>query len=105
MEDVVLAELLRTRGLLTASLPGVDNWIVANEDVPMERVMHEAARLRAAGKSVEFALRHQTVPKQLKAAKSRLARAKPSPSNKALPNTHARRQKLPTRAADFGCVV
>jgi histidyl-tRNA synthetase len=74
MGDVVLAELLRARGLLTATLPGVDTWLIANENVPLERVMQEAARLRASGKSVEFALRPQTVPKQLKAAKSAGAR-------------------------------
>jgi len=74
MGDVVLAELLRTRGLLTATLSGVDTWLIANDNVPLERVMREAARLRATGKSVEFALRPQTVPKQLKAAKSAGAR-------------------------------
>ena len=70
MGDVVLTELLRARGLLHAAPEGVDYWIVAGETVDPERVMHEAARLRGAGHSVEFALRPQTVSKQLKAAKS-----------------------------------
>ncbi len=72
--DVVLAELLRDRGLLHVSHPAVDYWLTATDGVPTERVMREAARLRGAGHSVEFALRPQTVSKQLKAAKAAGAR-------------------------------
>jgi histidyl-tRNA synthetase len=47
-----------------------DYWISAADEVPLERVMREAARLRAAGHAVEFALRPQTLGKQKKAAQA-----------------------------------
>jgi histidyl-tRNA synthetase len=74
MGDVVLSELLRARGLMPPVVPSVDYWIVTDDDVQTERAMHEAAQLRAAGHSVEFSLRPQTLSKQLKAAKSAGAR-------------------------------
>ena len=47
-----------------------DYWISGADDVPLERIMREAARLRAEGHSVEYALRAQTLSKQKKAAQA-----------------------------------
>ncbi|HEX5580528.1 MAG TPA: histidine--tRNA ligase [Gemmatimonadaceae bacterium] len=70
MGDVVLGELLRARGLMPDVEPRIDRWVLAEEEVPMERVMAEAARLRAAGCSVEYALEARSLSKQKKAAQS-----------------------------------
>jgi histidyl-tRNA synthetase len=51
-----------------------DYWVAAAETVPLERVMSEAARLRAEGRAVEYALRPQSVSKQKKAAQASGAR-------------------------------
>ena len=70
MGDVVLGELLRARGLLRPSAIGPDVWIAAEETEPLERVMAGAAARRAAGQSVEYALRPQSLSKQKKAAQA-----------------------------------
>ena len=75
MGDVVLGELLRARGLMSPPDTGADVWLGADEQLPLERVMAEAARRRAAGESVEYALRTQSVSKQKKAAQASGARA------------------------------
>lgn len=75
MGDVVLTELLRARGLLPAHESLLDCWITADDDVPTPAVMAEARRLRGEGKSVEYSLRPQSIPKQRKAAKAAGARA------------------------------
>jgi histidyl-tRNA synthetase len=74
MGDVVLGELLRSRGLLTPPAAGPDVWLAAEESLGVERVMQEAARRRAEGQSVEYALRPQSVSKQKKAAQASGAR-------------------------------
>ena len=74
MGDVVLGELLRAKGLMKPADESADVWLAADEAVPMERVMTEAARRRAAGQSVEYALRPQSVSKQKKAAQASGAR-------------------------------
>ncbi|HEY8311359.1 MAG TPA: histidine--tRNA ligase [Gemmatimonadaceae bacterium] len=74
MGDVVLTELLRARGLLPDNASGVDYWLTADDDVPAAKIMSEAARLRAQGFSVEYALRRQTSGKQRKAAMAAGAR-------------------------------
>ncbi|MEO7457017.1 MAG: histidine--tRNA ligase [Gemmatimonadaceae bacterium] len=74
MGDVVLGELLRAKGLLKPADISTDVWLAADEDVPAEQVMREAARRRAAGASVEFALRPQALGKQKKAAQASGAR-------------------------------
>lgn len=74
MGDVVLTELLRTRGLLPDAAASVDYWLTADDDVPVTRVMSEAAVLRARGYSVEYALRRQSASKQRKAAMAAGAR-------------------------------
>ena len=74
MGDVVLGELLRAKGLMTPADTSADYWIAAEETAPLEQVMREAARLRAAGHSVEYALRPQSVNKQKQAAQASGAR-------------------------------
>lgn len=74
MGDVVLSELLRAKGLMRASVAGADVWIAADENTPLTVVMAEAARRRAAGQSVEYALRPQSLSKQKKAAQASGAR-------------------------------
>jgi histidyl-tRNA synthetase len=74
MGDVVLGELLRAKGLMPAAPPTADVWLGAEETVPLEIVMSEAARRRADGLAVEYALRPQSLSKQKKAAQSSGAR-------------------------------
>ena len=74
MGDVVLGELLRAKGVMKPADTTADVWLAANEDVPVERVMREAARRRGEGQSVEYALRPQSVTKQKKAAQASGAR-------------------------------
>jgi histidyl-tRNA synthetase len=74
MGDVVLGELLRAKGLMKPEDTSADYWIAADESTPVEAVMTEAARLRAAGHSVEYALRPQSLNKQKKAAQASGAR-------------------------------
>jgi len=70
MGDVVLAELLRDRGLMPTKTEGPQVW-VASENSDRERDVRRAATaLRRGGVSVEYALRHQQIMKQVKAAKS-----------------------------------
>jgi histidyl-tRNA synthetase len=52
-----------------------DYSISGGDDVPLERVMREAARLRSEGHSVEYALRSQSLSKQKKAAVASGAKA------------------------------
>jgi histidyl-tRNA synthetase len=70
MGDVVLGELLRARGLMKAAPERADVWLAVDETEPLERVMREAAARRAAGQSVEYALRPQSLSKQKKAAQA-----------------------------------
>jgi histidyl-tRNA synthetase len=74
MGDVVLGELLRARGLMKPAEQGADIWLAGDESAPLESLMREATRLRAAGKSVEYALRPQSLSKQKKAAQASGAR-------------------------------
>jgi histidyl-tRNA synthetase len=74
MGDVVLAELLRDRGLAPAAGATVDVFLAAigSDDLPdMLGLAHE---LREAGLRAEYALAPQAVGKQLKLAGSRGAR-------------------------------
>jgi histidyl-tRNA synthetase len=74
MGDVVLAELLAERGLLTDWKPSVDYFIVTVGDEPRPLRLRIATRLRAAGHSVAYALRDQSVKQQFKEAGARGAR-------------------------------
>jgi len=71
MGDVVLTDLLRERGLNTATATP-DFWIAAaegsEEAAAMGDVMATATALRRAGAAVEYALRKQQLGKQRKAA-------------------------------------
>jgi histidyl-tRNA synthetase len=68
MGDVVLGELLRSRGLADAPLGEPDFWIAAAENGDLRDVLLAATKLRRAGASVEYALRPQSSSKQRKAA-------------------------------------
>ena len=68
MGDVVLGELLRSRGLSDVPIGEPDFWVAAAEDGDLRDVMLAATKLRRAGASVEYALRPQTLSKQRKAA-------------------------------------
>jgi histidyl-tRNA synthetase len=75
MGDVVLGELLRAKGLMRPADSRADYWLSGgDDDVPLERIMSEAARLRGEGHAVEFALRPQSLSKQKKAAQASGAR-------------------------------
>jgi len=68
MGDVVLTELLRARNLLPASDLATEYWVAAEEESMLPDVMTVAGKLRARGKSVEYALKSQTLARQLKTA-------------------------------------
>src|SRR5579884_830671 len=70
MGDVVLAELLRDRGLLPSKSDGPQVWVAAESSAMQSHVRRAATALRRHGVSVEYALRDQPLMKQVKAAKS-----------------------------------
>lgn len=74
MGDVVLAELLRDRGLLPESAPGPDYHIVTITESERPTLRRVARSLRDAGRSVCYTLRQVGVGKQFKDANSRGAR-------------------------------
>jgi len=70
MGDVVLTELLRSRGLLPTPELGTEYWVAADDESMLADVMTVAGRLRAKSRSVEYALKAQTLARQLKTASS-----------------------------------
>jgi histidyl-tRNA synthetase len=70
MGDVVLTELLRSRNLLPISELATEFWIAGEDDSMLPDVMNVAGRLRAKAKSVEYALKSQSLARQLKTASS-----------------------------------
>ena len=70
MGDVVLAELLRDRGLLPSKADGPQVWVASESSNRRHDVRRAATALRRGGVSVEYALRDQQLMKQVKAAKS-----------------------------------
>ncbi len=68
MGDVVLTELLRSRNLLPAPEFGADYWVASDDDSMLPEVMTVAGRLRAKSRSVEYALKSQSLSRQLKTA-------------------------------------
>ena len=74
MGDVVLGELLRARGRMPIAEPAVDVWVAYGDAGSVEDAMRLAARLRARGRSVEYALGCQKLARQLKAAHTARAR-------------------------------
>ena len=70
MGDVVLTELLRARDLLPEAELGTEYWVAADDESLLPDVMTVAGRLRAKSRSVEYALKSQTLARQLKTASS-----------------------------------
>ena len=70
MGDVVLTELLRARNLLPEPVLATEYWVASEDDAMLPDVMNVAGRLRAKARSVEYALKSQTLSRQLKAASS-----------------------------------
>jgi histidyl-tRNA synthetase len=70
MGDVVLGELLRSRGLMTTSGTRTDYWVAGDDEAMMADVMRVANQLRRRDRSVEYALKPQQLSRQLKAASS-----------------------------------
>jgi histidyl-tRNA synthetase len=68
MGDVVLRELLQERGKLPETVQRIEYYLVAVTPEEREPLLRMAHRLRDHGRSVEYALRHQSVGKQLKSA-------------------------------------
>ena len=68
MGDVVLTELLRARDLIPPAELGTEYWVAADDESLLPDVMTVAGRLRAKSRSVEYALKSQTLARQLKTA-------------------------------------
>jgi histidyl-tRNA synthetase len=68
MGDVVLGELLRTKGLLPTHQPRPDYWVAYADALSLHTAMQVAAQLRSDGSSVEYSLRGSPLAHQLKAA-------------------------------------
>ncbi|HJP86550.1 MAG TPA: histidine--tRNA ligase [Gemmatimonadaceae bacterium] len=68
MGDVVLTELLRARNLLPTPTLATEYWVAADDDTMLPDVMTVAGQLRAKSHSVEYALKSQSLARQLKAA-------------------------------------
>lgn len=73
MGDVVIAELLKDKGILSTDVDGVDIWIV-NLDGDEAKVATLAARLRGAGQTVGFSFGGGKMGKQMQAASEQGAR-------------------------------
>jgi histidyl-tRNA synthetase len=74
MGDVVLGELLRDRNLLPELSRQVDVFLVAVSGEDIAFVLGLGQRLRMSGLRVEYALKRQSIAKQLKLAASRPAK-------------------------------
>ncbi len=74
MGDVVLAELLRERGLAPNAVASIDVFLAAITQDDLPHLLGLAKELRDAGLRVEYALAPQAVGKQLKLASARSAR-------------------------------
>jgi histidyl-tRNA synthetase len=70
MGDVVLAEVLRDRGLLPSKTEGPQVWVVGETVDMRPHVRRAATALRRNAVSVEYALRDQPFMKEIKSAKS-----------------------------------
>jgi histidyl-tRNA synthetase len=68
MGDVVLTELLRSRNLIPPAELAAEYWVAAEDEALLPEVMRVAGRLRAKARSVEYALKSQTLARQLKTA-------------------------------------
>jgi histidyl-tRNA synthetase len=70
MGDVVLTDLLRSRSLLPEPALATEYWVAGDDESLLAEVMTVAGRLRAKDRSVEYALKSQTLARQLKTASS-----------------------------------
>jgi histidyl-tRNA synthetase len=70
MGDVVLAELLKEKGLLPQGRPGVDYYLadLATQELPNLELLSLAQRLRTKGRSVSYALKGGKFKKQMEEA-------------------------------------
>jgi histidyl-tRNA synthetase len=66
MGDVVLAELLRARGLMRIDTLTIDYWVATDDNDLLSDVLQVASRLRARGHTVEYALRRLPLARQLR---------------------------------------
>ncbi|HEU5169305.1 MAG TPA: histidine--tRNA ligase, partial [Gemmatimonadales bacterium] len=74
MGDVVLAELLKDRGLAPAGGAGLEVFVAAVTEADVPHVLALAHELRDAGLRVEYPLAYQALGKQLRQADARGAR-------------------------------
>jgi len=74
MGDVVLGELLRARQLIPEAQPQTDYWVAGDDESILPDVMRVASQIRQRDRSVEYALKHQQLSRQLKAATAAGAR-------------------------------
>ncbi|MDQ6690111.1 MAG: histidine--tRNA ligase [Gemmatimonadota bacterium] len=70
MGDVVLTEILRARNLLPTPDLATEYWVASDDETMLADVMTVAGRLRAKARSAEYALKSQTLARQLKTASS-----------------------------------
>jgi histidyl-tRNA synthetase len=70
MGDVVLTEILKSRDLLPVPELATEYWVASDDESMLAEVMTVAGRLRAKARSVEYALKSQTLARQLKTASS-----------------------------------
>ena len=70
MGDVVLTELLRARNLLPSAPAATEYWVAADDEAMIADVMSVAGKLRSKSRSVEYALKPQSLSRQLKTASS-----------------------------------
>ena len=68
MGDVVLGELLKDRSLMPSTTATVDFWVAGEDETMVGDVMRIASALRGRGRSVEYALRPQSLSRQMKTA-------------------------------------
>ena len=70
MGDVVLTEILRARNLLPTPDLATEYWVASDDESMLPDVMTVAGRLRGKARSAEYALKSQTLARQLKTASS-----------------------------------
>jgi histidyl-tRNA synthetase len=70
MGDVVLTEILRAKNLLPSASAAVEYWVASDDEAMIADVMRVAGRLRSKSRSVEYALKPQSLSRQLKTASS-----------------------------------
>lgn len=75
MGDVVLGELLKSRGKLPTSAVGLDYWVAYEDSKGLGEAMRIATRLRRTGSAVEYALKPAALGKQLDNARKAGAKA------------------------------